>query len=74
MDSAFVCIFIVLLRINKDSILAGLLCSSLNTFEQALYAPNFADPAAGWRRYGNDTTFVDWCAMRYPSLRCNNRG
>ena len=48
------------------NIMKRLLCSAINAFEQALYAPNFADPAAGWRKFGNDSTFVDWCAFAVP--------
>lgn len=33
---------------------------ALNQFEAALYGPTFANPASGWRAYGNETTFIDW--------------
>ncbi|KAK9806301.1 hypothetical protein WJX72_009366 [[Myrmecia] bisecta] len=32
----------------------------LNQFEAALYGPNFADPAVGWRQFANETSFADW--------------
>ncbi|DBB02648.1 TPA: hypothetical protein ACH3X3_011616 [Trebouxia sp. C0006] len=32
----------------------------VNSFEAALFGPNFMDPVIGWRMYGNPTTFVDF--------------
>ena len=33
---------------------------ALSSFEDALFGPNFADPATGWRRYANETAFAHW--------------
>lgn len=35
-------------------------CRALSDYENALYGPNFADPASGWRKYANETTWLDW--------------
>ena len=35
-------------------------CRYVNSFEAALFGPNFMDPVTGWRMYGNPTTFVDF--------------
>ena len=35
-------------------------CRYVNSFEAALFGPNFMDPVSGWRMYGNPTTFVDF--------------
>ncbi len=32
----------------------------INQFETALYSPTFSDPIAGFRRYADETTFVDY--------------
>ena len=48
-----------LLRYSHAAVLACLR-SYLNQFENALYGSAFADPVNGWRKYGNETTFIDW--------------
>lgn len=32
----------------------------LNTFEEALFGPDFTDPARGWRKYADVRSFIDW--------------
>lgn len=33
---------------------------ALDQFETALYGPDFANPATGWRKYSQAASFIDW--------------
>ena len=35
----------------------------MNSFEAALFGPQFTDAKQGWRAYANETAFVDWFIM-----------
>ena len=39
---------------------AQCVCRALSDYENALYGPEFADPRLGWRKFANETTFLDW--------------
>ena len=35
-------------------------CRYLDDFEEALYGPDFTDPDQGWRKFANESAWVDW--------------
>ena len=39
------------------------IASFVDSFERALYSPQFTDPALGWRRYAGEGSFVDFFLM-----------
>jgi hypothetical protein len=39
------------------------IASFVDSFERALYSPQFTDPASGWRRFAGEGSFVDFFLM-----------
>ena len=35
----------------------------MNSFEAALFSPNFSDNSTGWRQFADESAFVDWFVL-----------